>query len=211
MRLSARGLRIPTNGLRKRGLLAAHPGIRSRDVFGKAKGVTIATFGKINEFDAARISNRAAELVRQRAPVGPKRSRNLIRPTYRRGVIGVSIPPKAVHLYYLDRGIRPFTMWSLQGKTIPIRDQAGNIHFRKATNVGERIIVRDEKGRIITTKIAWRHPGVPAMDFIEPAIRQAMQEWLDEQWSRLKSRTIRKAALMDMDKVIRFRYGPFRG
>lgn len=213
MRLTSRGLRVPSFGLRKGGLLAPHAQvrIRSRDIHGRTHGVTVATYGRINDFDAARISNRAAQLVRQRAPLGPNRSRSFIRPTYRRGVIGVSIPPRAIHLYYLDRGIRPFTMWSLQGKTIPIRDADGTVRFRRATNVGQRVYVRDEKGRFVRTKIAWRHPGVPAMNFIEPAIRQAMQEWIDEQYMRLVTKTISREAFADLPKVEWYKRLPFRG
>lgn len=129
---------------------------------------------------AHQISLRAAEIIRRTAPSGPKNSRRFIRATWQRGQIGIHIPPQAIHLLYLDRGIKPFIMKALEGKTIPIRNPNGSISFRKAKNVGQpQIMSRDERGRINYSKLKWRHPGVEAMNFIQPALRQAIQEYFE--------------------------------
>ena len=125
-----------------------------------------------------KISMRAAELVRRSAPKGPHNSRMKVRATNQKGQIGVYFPPDAMHLVYLDKGIKPFIMKNLEGKTIPMRMPGGGIMFRKATNVGQRkVIARDEKGHIAFSKIRWQYPGVSPMNFIQPAINQAIQEW----------------------------------
>lgn len=129
---------------------------------------------------AHQISLRAAEIIRRTAPRGENNSRRLIRATYQRGQIGIHIPPEAIHLLYLDRGIRPFVMKSLEGKTIPIRGPGGVIQFRRAKNVGRpQVLSRDERGRINYSKIAWRYPGVEPMNFIQPAMRQAISEYFE--------------------------------
>lgn len=129
---------------------------------------------------AHEISLRAAEIIRRTAPRGPHNSRRLIRATWQRGQIGVHIPPQAIHLLYLDQGIKPFLMKSLEGKVIPIRGPGGSISFRTAKNVGRpQILSRDERGRINYSKLAWRYPGVEPMNFIQPALRQAIQEYFE--------------------------------
>ena len=147
---------------------------------GNNRGSTYASYPFwISPEASAEISKRAAQLVQQNAPDGPNHSRLKVRATTETGAIGVYIPPEAAHLVYLDRGFGAFNMYSLEGKTIPIRGPGGIINFRKAVGVGRRkIVTRDERGRIITSKIAWRHPGVDAMNFIVPSIQKAVREWL---------------------------------
>ena len=129
---------------------------------------------------AHQISLRAAEIIRRTAPRGINNSRRLIRATWQRGQIGVHIPPQAMHLLYLDRGINPFIMKSLEGKTIPIRGPGGTISFRVAKNVGRpQVMARDERGRINYSKLSWRYPGVEPMNFIQPAITQAIREYFE--------------------------------
>lgn len=135
---------------------------------------------KIPESVAHQISLRAAQLARQYAPRGPKNSRSRIRATSSTGKVGIYIPPDAEHLLYLDKGIRPFIMYSLEGKVIPIRNADGSINFRKAKNVGgNRIAARDEKGRITSSERKWKHPGTEPLNFIDKALNQAIQEWVD--------------------------------
>lgn len=146
-------------------------GLGSGEVYYKGKAINVPP-----EI-AHGISLRAAEIVRRTAPRGENNSRSLIQATHQRGQIGIYIPPAAMHLLYLDRGIKPFLMTALEGKTIPIRTPNGII-FRRAKNVGQRkIISRNERGQIIYSKLAWRYPGVEPMNFIEPAFKQAIQEY----------------------------------
>lgn len=129
---------------------------------------------------AHRISLRAAEIARQNAPRGPRNSRARIRATSSTGKIGIYVPPSAEHLIYLDAGIAPFVMYSLEGKTIPIRNKDGSINFRKAKGVGSnRITTRDRRGRIINSEKKWKHPGTQPLNFIDKALDQAIAEWVD--------------------------------
>lgn len=89
----------------------------------------------------------------------------------------------------LDQGIKPFVMWSLAGKTIPMRMPDGSIKFRVATRVGEpKIVKRDEQGRIAPggVKIRWRHPGVKPMGYIVPSVRRAIRDWFKENPDRAR-------------------------
>jgi len=156
----------------------ANRGYGSGDIYFKGKMV------QISPAVAHQISLRAAEIIRRTAPRGENNSRQFIRATWQRGQIGVHIPPKAIHLLYLDQGIQPRIMKELEGKTIPIRTPGGII-FRKAKNVGSpQVLARDERGRINYTKLSWRYPGVEPMNFIQPAMSQAIQEY----FSSLKSK-----------------------
>lgn len=135
---------------------------------------------------AHEISLLAAKYVRAAAPTravyraGETPSRNLIRATWRKGRVGVHFPARANHLWMLDQGIRPFVMWSLEGKTVPLRLPNGATIYRVASRVGEpKITKRDEKGRIAPggTRIRWRHPGVKPMGYIVPSVRRAVRDW----------------------------------
>jgi hypothetical protein len=148
-------------------------GLGSGDIYYKGKMV------QVSPAVAHQISLRAAEIIRRTAPRGEKDSRRLIRATWQRGQIGIHVPPEAMHLVYLDQGIQPRIMKELEGKTIPIRTPGG-IVFRRAKNVGKpQVLARDERGRVNYTKLSWRFPGVEAMNFIQPAIRQAIQEYFE--------------------------------
>ena len=83
-------------------------------------------------------------------------------------------------MHYQNTGIRPFTMWSLEGKTIPMRMPDGRVIFRKAVGVGKpgKISKRDEQGRIMkgNTGVRWRHPGLPPKNFIEYGIESSLTQ-----------------------------------
>lgn len=129
---------------------------------------------------AHRISLRAAEIVRKTAPRGPNNSRRFIRATWQKGQIGIHVPPQAEHLIYLNYGWAPFIPKGLEGKTVPMRMPNGSIIFRRAKGVGRpRILTRDNTGKIITSKIAWKNPGFTGLGFIEAGLRQAVLEWRD--------------------------------
>lgn len=141
----------------------------------------------IPEEDAREISLRAAQLVRQNAPRGQNNSRRLVRATWQKGSIGLVFPEKASHLLYIDRGIKPFMMYELEGKTIPIRGQDGKLSFRVAKNVGRsQISSRNSKGQIEFSKKRWRHPGIKPQNFVDKAFQQALKEYL----AKLKGKDI---------------------
>lgn len=99
------------------------------------------------------------------------------------GEVGIRVPDESKHLIFQERGIRPFTMTALEGKTIPIRDGAGNIHFRAAYGKSapgrRKITSRDEQGRILDSKVMWRHPGIQPKHFMRDAVKEAIRETFD--------------------------------
>lgn len=133
---------------------------------------------KLPEDVAAEISRRAAQLARLRAPKRTGAGAKAIRPSRRKGVVGVYIPPSAGYMLYQNYGVKPYLMTHLEGKTIPIRQANGEIAFRRVKDVGKVIYPRDERGRFTgPPRIAWRHPGIKAKYFIETSIEQAVDEW----------------------------------
>jgi hypothetical protein len=94
------------------------------------------------------------------------------------GEFGIGIHPWAYYMKYQNDGFPPFTMWALQGKTVPIRLPDGRVLFRVASNVGApgKINKRDEKGRIAkgNTGVKWRHPGLKPKNFLDDAIDEAL-------------------------------------
>lgn len=133
----------------------------------------------IPEQAARGIAQRAAALIRQTAPKGQNDSRKMVRATWQKGEIGVVFPQKASHLLYIDKGVKPYIMYQLEGKTIPIRGKDGSLIFRTAKNVGRpQITARNAKGQIQWTKRQWRHPGIQAQNFVEKAFQQALKEYV---------------------------------
>lgn len=132
----------------------------------------------IPEKDARQIAVRAAQLIRETAPRGAKNSRALVRATWQKGEVSIVFPEKASHLLYIDKGVKPFIMYQLEGKVIPIRGKDGRLVFRTAKNVGKtQITARDKMGRIISSDRKWRHPGIQPQNFVEKALRQAIREY----------------------------------
>ncbi len=83
-------------------------------------------------------------------------------------------------MWYLNDGFKPFIMTGLIGRTVPIRLPNGVTIFRRVTaeNVGARRIThRDPKTGQITEgnkPIAWRHPGVRPMQFVQKGIKDSL-------------------------------------
>jgi hypothetical protein len=125
---------------------------------------------------ARRIAPRSAVFRRGQVMHGADR----LRPDWDLGEIGLFIPSDAIHMLYQDQGIRPFIMWWAEGRTIPMRGPDGRIYFRKAQGVGRRAITgRDHLGRILSSRIKWRHPGLQPRHFIDSAIRAAARAEID--------------------------------
>lgn len=130
------------------------------------------------EKDARAIAVRAAQLIRETAPRGEGNSRRLVRATWQKGEISIVFPEKASHLLFIDKGVKPFIMYQLEGKTIPIRGKDGRLVFRRAKNIGRtQITSRNKLGQIRSTDRRWRHPGIEPQNFVEKALKQAFQEY----------------------------------
>ncbi len=93
----------------------------------------------------------------------------------------------------LNEGFDAFIMKHVAGKTVPIRTSGGVI-YRKATNVGgHRITKRNKLGQIEAgnSPIAWRHPGIKGMHFIERGIADAMPVLKRAQGISMLRKTVR--------------------
>lgn len=129
-----------------------------------------------------RISERAVEYARRTAPKRTGRgAASLTAVLNEQNQAGVRIPTGFEYMEFQEKGTRPRIMHELAGKTIPIRTPGGQIVFRRATveNIGRhKITSRDELGRIITSKISWRYPGMKPKNFIKNALQRATKEEL---------------------------------
>lgn len=127
------------------------------------------------------ISERAVQIAQTLAPKKTGRGAASFVPNTESGRVGINIPQEYDYMMIQNRGMKPFNMISLEGKTIPMRGPDGSIQFRTVKGAGRRkITTRDEKGRIISSKIAWRHPGLKPKNFLEKGIVQATQRWISE-------------------------------
>lgn len=133
---------------------------------------------------AERMSRRAVIKARHTGPRRTGRGVENLRPMRRVGEVGIRVPNESKHLIFQEEGIRPFTMTALEGKTIPIRDASGHIHFRAAYGKSapgrRKITSRDEQGRILDSKVMWRHPGIKPKHFMRDAVREAITETFNE-------------------------------
>jgi len=127
-----------------------------------------------------KISERAVAIAKNLAPRKTGKGAEALKSTSQEGEIGIVIPDEVFYMKYQNDGTQPHIQRELIGRTIPIRNANGTISFRRATeaNVGRmKIVSRNERGQILTTKIGWRHPGIEGSHFIEKSLRQAVSEW----------------------------------
>jgi len=132
---------------------------------------------KLPERITYQISRRAVEIAYETAPKDTGSGASKLQPINAEGMVGIRAPD---YMVVQNFGAKPRLMWELAGKVIPIRLPNGQIIFRTATssNIGKmKITSRDEKGKIITSKMSWRYPGLKGSHFIENAMKQAFNEW----------------------------------
>lgn len=101
------------------------------------------------------------------------------------------IKTSAHYLIYQNNGIRPFIMWGLEGKVVPMKDNTGKTHYRKVIDVGEPGVVRipgdpsipsptTYKSRAARPGLKyrvrkWEHPGINATHFIDKEIKSSIK------------------------------------
>lgn len=132
---------------------------------------------KLPERITYQISRRAAEIAYDTAPKDTGSGAAKLQPINAEGMVGIRAPD---YMVVQNFGSKPRLMWELSGKVVPIRLPSGQIIFRTATasNIGKtRIVSRDERGRIVSSKVNWRYPGLKGSHFIDNAIKQAFNEW----------------------------------
>lgn len=145
------------------------------------------------------ISDRAVQIAQTLAPKKTGKGAASFSATTEPGRVGINVPQEFHYMMIQNRGMKAFNMVALEGKTIPMRGPDGSIQFRTVKGAGRRKITsRNEKGQIISSKIAWRHPGLKPKNFLERGIYQATQRWISE----LTPEKIREIILSSELKVI---------
>jgi hypothetical protein len=132
---------------------------------------------KLPERETYKISRRAVEIAYDSAPKDTGSGASKLEAINAEGMIGIRAPD---YMLVQNFGAKPRIMYELAGKVIPIRLPSGEIIYRTATtsNIGKmKITSRDEKGKIISSKMSWRHPGIKGSHFIDNALKQAFNEW----------------------------------
>lgn len=89
------------------------------------------------------------------------------------GTVGIRTTLK--YLMYQEKGTKPFLMWWVQGRTIPMGCKQGDgPHFRRGSNVGTPGYVDiPHVGRVWRDQ-RWRHPGVKGRGFMQKGLQQAI-------------------------------------
>jgi hypothetical protein len=124
---------------------------------------------------AQRISDKAVQNARQSmAGLGWKTHAGLV-PFAAEGQVGIKTSVK--YLMFQEKGIKPFLMKWVEGRTIGMACKVGDgPHFRKGSHVGTPGFVDiPHKGRV-WRQSRWRHPGLKPKNFMRNAIEKAIKD-----------------------------------
>lgn len=124
---------------------------------------------------AQRVADKAVMYARQDMQGKGWKSARGITPIAQEGLVGIKTSVK--YLMFQERGIKPFLMKWVDGKTIGMScSQGDGPHFRRGGHVGQPGYVDiPHKGRVWRNQ-RWRHPGIKGNKFMENAIRRAVSE-----------------------------------
>lgn len=101
------------------------------------------------------------------------------------GVVGIKTTLK--YLMYQEKGIQPFLMWWVAGRTIPLGCKQGDgPHFRRGGHVGEPGYVDIPHVGQVWRDQRWRHPGLAPRNFMRDGLTQAIaaNQPAINQWAR---------------------------
>jgi len=101
------------------------------------------------------------------------KSGSSLSPIFSSGKVGIQTELK--FLLYQEKGTKPFLMYALEGKTIPIKDASG-LHFVRVTGVGKPGYVTMPGGVKKWRTQKWRHPGIQPTYFMSKAINDAVSQ-----------------------------------
>lgn len=125
----------------------------------------------------AQVSQRAAQLAQQtvKGYGWSNKAISAIVPLPGDGKVGLRTTEK--YLMHQDRGISPFLMTWVQGRTVPMGCKRGDgPHFRRGSHVGEPGWVNiPHVGRVYRQQ-RWRHPGLKPKNFLENSLQQALYD-----------------------------------
>ena len=124
---------------------------------------------------ARRISERATQFCRQDLQGRSWTSARSLEAMSGEGMVGIRT--SARYLMYQEKGIGPFLMKWVEGRTLPLGCKMGDgPHFRKGSHVGEPGYVDIPHRGKVWREQRWRHPGIKPGKFMESAIRKACEE-----------------------------------
>ena len=124
---------------------------------------------------AQRVADKAVSYARMDMQSKGWKSARGISPIAQEGLVGIKTSVR--YLMYQEKGIKPFLMKWVDGRTIPMGCKMGDgPHFRRGGHVGEPGYVDiPHKGRVWRNQ-RWRHPGIKGNKFMENAINRAVSE-----------------------------------
>lgn len=124
---------------------------------------------------ARRIADRAVQNARQNISGRGWKSATALKPLAREGLVGISTSAK--YLIFQEKGIQPFVMYWVKGRTVPLGcPQGDGPHIRKGVAPGTPGYVNiPHKGRVWRDQ-RWRHPGLEPKNFMRDAIKSAISD-----------------------------------
>lgn len=91
------------------------------------------------------------------------------------GLVGIKTTVK--YLMYQEQGVKPFLMWWVQDRTVPMGCAQGDgPHFRRGSNVGQPGFVNIPHRGQVWRNAKWRYPGLQPKNFMKDSIKQAVKE-----------------------------------
>lgn len=123
------------------------------------------------------VSTRAAQIAaeKMRGYGWSDKSISAIVPLPGEGRVGLKTSLK--YLMYQEKGIQPFIMWWVEGRTLPLACKQGDgPHFRRGKDPGKPGWVNIPHVGKVWRNQKWRHPGLKPKNFLQDAIAQAIKE-----------------------------------
>ena len=125
----------------------------------------------------AQISTRAQQICTEKMKGygWSDKSIQAMTPLSQEGQVGIKTSLK--YLMHQERGVRPFLMWWVQDRTLPMACKQGDgPHFKRGSHVGEPGWVDiPHQGRVWREQ-RWRYPGLQPKNFMRDSIMQAVKE-----------------------------------
>lgn len=123
------------------------------------------------------VSTRAAQLATERIKGygWSNKSMTALTPYPNEGWVGIKTSVK--YLMRQEQGVKPFLMWWVQDRTLPLACKQGDgPHFRRGSHVGEPGYVDiPHKGKVWREQ-RWKYPGIQPKNFMKDSILQAIRE-----------------------------------
>ncbi len=129
----------------------------------------------ISEEIARKISDKAVQICRQDLQGRGWRSARSLTPMAHEGMVGIKTSVK--YLMFQEKGIKPFLMKWVEGRTLPLGcPQGDGPHFRKGSHVGTPGYVTIPHRGKVWRESRWRHPGIRGGNFMRSALEKAIKE-----------------------------------